>query len=1149
MSSSNRSRRRNADQAALIEGGQFMQSATRRRLSNAVPPQGNPTSFQSPPPTMSQSRTRPDMDRRGTRHHTNFQSSHHHAAYAVTPSPNGGVNNNRPSSIRSNARQLTRSRGHYNDRSYGLGYYTHHQPTNTFNIDLARICYCDQPPCPPSCPHSQEVSLLGIEENTIGNCPEHEIIRCNAVGCCKPFHLQCIRMYKRNNSMQCSDPFMCCLHEHTKTWENATQEASTSVNKCKRYGIDVGPPIPSNRSLERKINMVKGTLQLCNVSEDMVEEIGRAPCLPYPSIVKMDGALAEKEAEAGRRFELSMLMFKVDACSCCGITQPHHIDPFFPKESPLPKYHLNTKYYDAWECNCWPSCNGQQFYGSNRPNMMAAFKSLHNNVSPDVFICGRAGASPNAKLCHDCCFEYQTRDDGDICDGTYLCILRNLSHCTIINMPFCLQITKTYLLDLRLLAPVFSTRNGFGGKPYFPPFNDLPLNVTQNIAKSRELSKLLSTFTSAEEAAIRQITPLISIVRLKEGNIGAKGNTHLVWQQSKLQLVLPNLPHECKFIIMKRASGNSNGQGTGNHGSSQIKSTKFERHKIARALELLVETVPDVWKATETYSITVSQARLDMWPCRGDLAELNPQLHIEEVTDATNNELHAHPNEGRVADGNDMGPSPLQNAEEPEEIFEGVLNYGGGSNVTSAASIPATIVHQINQHLQEGTPVHELHRNPPLPAPTMTRNNETATFNQSDLLSTDGFVNMNKTRYSWARAFPTVFIPEFLPFPTRRTTQDDAPYEWKWVIRHDISGWISPRDKQPKFERWYRHLMWRYDGVPAAHPTFSLALYNYKCQQSLQRQGQFVVNTSDIDPDTTIKDVFQDTDDERRKQAVEEVVNKAHCHSGNIVGTPRYWKNTFYEFEAVTQYHSHVLRREPSFFITNSLADHHEFSLRMMLHNYAEMIKKNTSYANDDLEQQGNILENDAIFSMHSQKYKTVVTHYFAAKVELWYPLVLQPLLGIDICTLVHEFQSGRGAIHSHLLAYSDDQPWNKDINNALHDYALHIHSSLKALDQHIKGQCSEEELKKLALHCHEKGMERRERFLSRSQEGKQKLKEFETALGTGREVLNRRIAKTMESYFGLSAMTSWRIAISVGKTRRPDQSRLPDTNQWYGNI
>jgi hypothetical protein len=138
----------------------------------------------------------------------------------------------------------------------------------------------------------------------------------------------------------------------------------------------------------------------------MLDKICNVPCLLFPTIVKMNSDKAEKEAQTGRQFELSVLMFKVDGCSCCGITQqPHHIDPFYPKDSPLPKNHLNAKFYDAWGCNCFHSYQCQQFYGANLGTIMADFKLLHNNVSPgDAFICGVAGAAPNAKLCHGCCF-------------------------------------------------------------------------------------------------------------------------------------------------------------------------------------------------------------------------------------------------------------------------------------------------------------------------------------------------------------------------------------------------------------------------------------------------------------------------------------------------------------------------------------------------------------------------------------------------------------------------------------------------------------------------------------------------------------------------------------------------------------------------
>ena len=93
----------------------------------------------------------------------------------------------------------------------------------------------------------------------------------------------------------------------------------------------------------------------------------------------------------------------------------------------------------------------------------------------------------------------------------------------------------------------------------------------------------MQSLTAAEEAAIRQITPLISIVRLDHGNLATKGNTSCVWQQSKLSRILPNLPTECKFVILtrrQRSHDNGNNQ-------SQLKSTKFKRAKIQEALELI----------------------------------------------------------------------------------------------------------------------------------------------------------------------------------------------------------------------------------------------------------------------------------------------------------------------------------------------------------------------------------------------------------------------------------------------------------------------------------------------------------------------------------------------------------------------------------
>ena len=80
--------------------------------------------------------------------------------------------------------------------------------------------------------------------------------------------------------------------------------------------------------------------------------------------------------------------------------------------------------------------------------------------------------------------------------------------------------------DLKF-ARALSTRNGMG--PVIESALDVVGNESANAAKFREFHSLLNSFTSAEEAEIRQITPLVSIVRLAHGNIGSKGNTTCVW--------------------------------------------------------------------------------------------------------------------------------------------------------------------------------------------------------------------------------------------------------------------------------------------------------------------------------------------------------------------------------------------------------------------------------------------------------------------------------------------------------------------------------------------------------------------------------------------------------------------------------------------
>ena len=99
---------------------------------------------------------------------------------------------------------------------------------------------------------------------------------------------------------------------------------------------------------------------------------------------------------------------------------------------------------------------------------------------------------------------------------------------------------------------------------------------------------------------------------------------------------------------------------------------------------------------------------------------------------------------------------------------------------------------------------------PPLPQPRFNADQTEATFDHSELLPVNGFVNMNSHPYAWALAFPTLFIPTYVKVGDHM----------EWKIFHDITGLEGPREKSVKKNQWYKHLMWRSDGRLAAHPTF-----------------------------------------------------------------------------------------------------------------------------------------------------------------------------------------------------------------------------------------------------------------------------------------------------------------------------------------
>ena len=124
---------------------------------------------------------------------------------------------------------------------------------------------------------------------------------------------------------------------------------------------------------------------------------------------------------------------------------------------------------------------------------------------------------------------------------------------------------------------------------------------------------------------------------------------------------------------------------------------------------------------------------------------------------------------------------------------------------------------------------------------------------QNKVIPLTELADMNKTKFAWARTFPTLFRPEYI--------------EGKWTIICYITGSVTVRERNANQNDWMQYSMMRSDGLPTSHLIFALVLYNHKIRNQLQKLGSVCLHTEDINPYTAV-DTLQNlwaNDDGRKK--------------------------------------------------------------------------------------------------------------------------------------------------------------------------------------------------------------------------------------------------------------------------------------------
>jgi hypothetical protein len=270
---------------------------------------------------------------------------------------------------------------------------------------------------------------------------------------------------------------------------------------------------------------------------------------------------------------------------------------------------------------------------------------------------------------------------------------------------------------------------------------------------------------------------------------------------------------------------------------SRFRHTSSNESGVIECFFLLQETKAPPWD-----DFALSNENVYQWPEEGNLCDFANRVEPPEVVTGQGEEEAEtdNANDGRIEDGGDSGPAPLQNGFEPDETFTGTKQRAGrsGSILEGAVNGPAKLSEaaamlraQVEEQKEDDEEAKEEEKDEAdaeasrvLPRIQLNADGTEAAVDQTEILPTGDFVDMRRTKFAWAMAFPTVFRPRQLT---------DGSY----MVDGDCTGWDGPRDRTPQFHEWAKHLMWRSDGMPAKHPTLGLVLNNDIQRRQLHSQG------------------------------------------------------------------------------------------------------------------------------------------------------------------------------------------------------------------------------------------------------------------------------------------------------------------------
>lgn len=200
---------------------------------------------------------------------------------------------------------------------------------------------------------------------------KHVPIQCSNDGCYREFHKEFILQSGKD-----PEEYSCIYCSIPSVKASIPWKKESLKQQCERFGVLT----PLNRyhesydphymrkkkevaSLKSKITRAYNVFNKSDIPTDVKEGILNNDPLAYPTVANMTKGSLIHHKISGRRFEMSMLMFEMKSCDCCGRVEPQHVDPLLCTEDmPFQRTFYHKNFFDAYGCNCEKICGCQQFY-------------------------------------------------------------------------------------------------------------------------------------------------------------------------------------------------------------------------------------------------------------------------------------------------------------------------------------------------------------------------------------------------------------------------------------------------------------------------------------------------------------------------------------------------------------------------------------------------------------------------------------------------------------------------------------------------------------------------------------------------------------------------------------------------------------------